>query len=181
MTTQDLTPPEPATGQTIPLTPEPAAPVADPVENTEIWIIRIDGAEHQVAAGTPESQIRETLAMTYPGARDAAITYDSVIVDGQKYKVLVFTKRAGTKGASALEAADELSAQLIVVPAVPLRTLRTAGSTSHLFRGQITFDELLTLPVTGEGLLALDLEETDLCTQLAALPSSPVVVVTVGD
>lgn len=181
MSAEDLTPAGDAvTGTTTNLKDEAAQTVqaaqTTPLENTETWIVRIDGVEHTVKADTPEGQIRETLAMTYPGARDAAISHDSVIVDGQRYKVLVFTKRAGTKGMRA----DELRELLILVPPVPLSALTRAGTFHPGLRGHLAFDELLMLETDAEGyLVTMNLEESQLCAQLSSLPPA-VVVVTVG-
>ena len=160
-----------------PPAPTPAA-TPPPTENTTTWIVRIDGAEHTVAAGTPERQIRETLSMTYPGARDAAITSDSVVIQGQAYKVLVFTKRAGTKGSDG----DSLRRRLIMVPAVPIATIRRAGTFSPDLRGNRTIADLLALPTDASGCIVVhpdQEEDSQLCSRLAALPSSTVTVVTV--
>jgi hypothetical protein len=173
---------EPATGPPIKLdeTAKDAAGSPKPVdlpENAETWIVRIDGVEHSVEAGTPEAQIRETLSMTYPGARDASITHDSVIIAGQKYKVLVFTKRGGTKG---LNAVDELRLILITVPPTPITEVRNTGTFHPFLRGNMVFDELLAMPTDAEGLIVVDLEDTDLCTRLSALSPSTVAIVTLA-
>lgn len=165
----------PATGETIKLDEAAAAPrPADLPENQEFWVVRIDGTEHTVEANTPEIQIRETLSMTYPGARDAAISYDSLIIAGQKYKVLVFTKRGGTKGQNA---ADELRCILITVPPMSIAEVKNIGTFHTGLRGDMAFDELLAMPTDAEGLIVIDLEETDLCTRLSALPPSTAGVV----
>ncbi|MBX0330032.1 hypothetical protein K2Z83_20395 [Oscillochloris sp. ZM17-4] len=157
-------------------TPTPAPAADEPaliVENASTWIVRIDGQEFSVAADTPEVQIRQTLSLQYPGARDAQITYDNVDIAGQRHKVLVFTKRAGTKG---LSAGEDLALLIITVPPVPVAAVRGAGSLLRDLRGTLTFEQLLLAPVDREGLLVFSTHEVDLCMRLCDVPAGPVVV-----